>query len=77
MSIMQEKRNVICAFPRGILKLELFGGTDDAVCVRIFKANSNKPFVRYHGKQYYLTPEEISDLRVLQSRIRAFVVDQY
>ena len=62
-----EKRNVSIGVPSGILKLELFGGTDGAVRVRIMKVNTNKPFVRYHGKQYYLSLEEIQDLRLLQT----------
>lgn len=64
---MSKKRNVVRSFPSGILKLELFGGTDDAVRVRIFKADSEKPFARYCGKTYYLSPEEVKDLRMLQS----------
>lgn len=64
---MSDKRKVSIGMPSGFPKIELFGGTDDAVRVRIFKEFTSKPFARYRGQVYFLTPEEIQDLRILQN----------
>ena len=62
---MSKSRPIGIKFPSGTPTITLFYGTDDETSARIYAPKSDKPYAKMDGVTYYLTKNEIKNLRAM------------